>query len=85
MPSYINELKANCDSWNDNSLEPFIFSRLINDCGLSKQVFDQVVYILKASLSPDKDVQLRSKFLLLVPEIFASKGDESQNYLNFKK
>lgn len=30
---FIGELKVNCDSWTDNSLEPIIFGKLIQDCG----------------------------------------------------
>ena len=33
MKKFITELQADCNSWNDNSLEPIIFAKLINDCG----------------------------------------------------
>ncbi len=32
--SFVNELSVNCDSWNDNSLEPIIFTKLLIDCGI---------------------------------------------------
>ena len=70
--AFVNELSSNCDSWNDNSLEPIIFTKLIVDCGLSQNVVDQVVHILKVTLNPAKDAQLRTRFLLLIPEIFSN-------------
>ena len=32
--SFVNELSGNCDSWNDNSSEPSIFTKLLIDCGI---------------------------------------------------
>lgn len=33
LASFIDELKADCQSWNDNSFEPVIFSKLLKDWG----------------------------------------------------
>lgn len=79
MNSFIIELKSNCDSWNDNSLEPIIFSKLIQDCGLSEVVIEHVLSILKSSLDPAKDPQIRTRFLLLIPEIFSTSQPRKLN------
>lgn len=77
MNSFIDELKIDCESWNDNSLEPVIFAKLIQDCGLSESVINQVLIILKSSLDPSKEPQLRTRFLLLIPEIFSSSSNKT--------
>jgi hypothetical protein len=33
MNQFVNEFKLNCNSWNDNSLEPIIFAKLIKNYG----------------------------------------------------
>ena len=71
--SFVSELSSNCDSWNDNSLEPIIFTKLLIECGLSDTVLDPVLHILKLTLNPNKDAQMRTRFLLLIPEIFSNK------------
>ena len=69
---FVNELKADCMSWNDNSLEPIIFAKLIKQSGLNTNIFESVTQIIKISLDPAKDVQLKTRFLLLVPELFTA-------------
>ena len=49
--------------------------------GLSKEILDQVVFILKKSVDPNKDPQLRSKYLLLIPEVFSINVSQSANEL----
>jgi hypothetical protein len=39
---------------------------------LSEDVINEVICILKSSLDPSKEPQLRTRFLLLIPEIFSS-------------
>jgi dynein assembly factor 5, axonemal len=76
VASFVLELKSNCESWNDNSMEPIIFGRLIKDFGLAENVLENVIHILKICLDPLKDVQLRTKFLLLIPDIFKYKKSD---------
>jgi dynein assembly factor 5 len=78
MFKLFKELKSNCDSWNDNSLEPIVFGKLIKDCGLAEEILNIVIEILKICLNPSKDVQMRSRFLLLIPEIFLSSKKEEE-------
>lgn len=33
VEKFIDEIKVNCDAWNDNSLEPLIFAKILNDWG----------------------------------------------------
>lgn len=35
-------------------------------------ILEQVMFVLKTCLNPSKDVQIRTNFLLLIPEIFSS-------------
>ncbi len=70
MDTLIKELSKNSPDWNDNSLEPIIFAKLIGECSLTEQILNVAISILKTCLNPSKDTQLRSKFLLLIPEIF---------------
>jgi len=70
MYTLVKELAKNCSDWNDNSLEPIIFAKLIGECSLTEEILNVAISILKTCLNPAKDTQLRSKFLLLIPEIF---------------
>lgn len=70
--AFINELKCNCESWTDNAFEPMIFSFLVKEQGLTNEILKNVMTILKTCLNPNKDVQMRTKFLLLIPELFSS-------------
>ena len=81
LVAFINELKSNCDSWNDNSLEPIIFAKLVTDFGLSEDINEPVMFILKQSLNPARDVQLRTRFLLLIPTVFGSSQTNSAKFL----
>jgi dynein assembly factor 5 len=45
---------------------------LFSKKGLTTTVVEQVVNILKITLNPSKDAQMRTRFLLLIPEIFLS-------------
>jgi hypothetical protein len=33
IASFVTELKKNCEAWNDNSLEPVIFGKLVKKYG----------------------------------------------------
>lgn len=48
--------------------------------GLKQEIIDQVMHVLKTSLNPSRDVQLRTRFLLLIPEMFSS--SESSVFLD---
>ena len=77
MRRLVRELSSNCQAWNDNSFEPIVFAKLVKDYGLSEETVATVTGMLKVCLEPSKDVQLRTRFLLLIPEIFhCAKADE---------
>ena len=108
MFAFIKELKSNCDAWNDNSLEPIIFGKLIKESGnmskqiiepnsldlfefnrknkgLSEEIISLVIDILKTCLNPSKDVQLRTRFLLLIPDIFVGEMELSKSMSHLEK
>ena len=75
---FINELKCNCESWTDNAFDPIIFCYLVKEQGLGNEILTNVMTILKTCLSPNKDIQMRTKFLLLIPELFSSTSESSE-------
>lgn len=79
----VKELKNNCDAWNDNSLEQIVFAKLIKDYGLAQEIVKIVIDIFKICLNPTKDAQLRTRFLLLIPEIFHSSKKEDGKSCGF--
>lgn len=84
MQKLIQELSSNCQAWNDNSFEPIVFAKLTKDYGLSEETVSTVIGMLKVCLEPSKDVQLRTRFLLLIPEIFhCARADEGAKRSSF--
>lgn len=80
---FINELKCNCESWTDNAFEPIIFCFLAKKQGLGNEILTNVMSILKTCLNPNKDIQMRTNFLLLIPELFSSTCESSEkNFLH---
>ncbi|RNA10266.1 dynein assembly factor axonemal-like, partial [Brachionus plicatilis] len=69
---FLNELKCNCESWTDNAFEPNIFCFLLKEQEVSEKILQDIMTILKKCLNPSKDVKMRTKFLLMIPEVFSS-------------
>ncbi|CAF0872331.1 unnamed protein product [Brachionus calyciflorus] len=76
LVKFLSELKLDCESWTDNSFEPIIFASLIKEFGLSSEILDHVMFVLKTTLDPSKDVQMRTRFLLMIPEVFPSNNKD---------
>ena len=55
------------------------------ELGLNTDIIEHVRFILRKTLDPAKDVQLRTRFLLLIPDIFssatASSPSSQQNFI----
>lgn len=70
LNKFVSEFKSSCSSWNDNSLEPIIFAKLVQTYGLRESIIGTVNEILETSLDPARDPQLKTRFLLLAPQLF---------------
>lgn len=85
MPHFIDELKQNSDSWNENSYDRIVFNTLILESDLIVNKFiDKIIPIVQSNLNVNKDTETRTKSLILLSQIFL-KCDQinTQNLLKY--
>ncbi len=70
MPRFIDELKKTSNVWNEGSYDRFVFQTLVMESDIIvNKYLDQIVDILNENLQTTKDIETRTKFLILLSQI----------------
>jgi hypothetical protein len=71
MPHFIDELKQDSDAWNENSYDRIVFNTLVLESDLIVDKFiDKIIPIIRSNLNINKDIETRTKSLILLSQIF---------------
>ncbi len=84
MPIFIDELKKTSNVWNENSYDRLVFQTLVIESDLIvNNYLDQIIEILNENLQTTKDIETRTKFLILLSQIILKCDSLESN--NFSK